>query len=667
MDMSNVRAPHLLLAITTLGITLSACSYDSPSLQGIRCDTTTPPPDGARCVDGVLFKAGAAATPDMRPGTTIDMRPIIAPDMRPHNELDMRALPDMKERPCIADAATFCVANDNVCGVVNLPEPLCDDSSQADCGACPNDGICVDNFCQACQPSSDEDACITALAAADAECGSFDITECGEARSIECMGSCTADQQCNKSNATCCTPEPDEELCEGLAATCGVQAVVDACGINRSPDCGQCAGGMFCVQMQCEATTIVSASTNTDDEFGHAVAFIDRSTLLVGAPGLGDGEVFVYRKDAATGQWREFATLPKPTDVFITHLERFGGNIAVDRANERVIVSARMSHIDEGTPRSKQGLAAIYTRAGSTFTLDHVMTTPTQGNNNDRFGTGVAILGEWALIGAIGANGSNKGRVYAYHLNAGAWSYQASLDSLSPANHAWFGASIDLHASHNTYYAVIGEPTRNDDTNHDGVHLFTLDTSQQDPMWTHQEEFQPEGRVDRGSGDPAAPGKDRSGVAVQIADGLIAFGADDYDQEEPQHTHDHGIVILYNRNQIGDWERSDLDGPLPPEDETRYGFRLSLDGDIIAVTGANKRSVNYSTPSYPGFVWYGRLNAGRTNFASSPVMLTSPNMGDVRFGESLDALDHANGQGLLAIGAPGEENSRGTVYLYAVD
>lgn len=666
MDMSLARTPHFILTLSALGISMSACTYDSPSLGGVRCDQSTQAPAGTRCVDGVLIQDGETPQLDMRPVNTPDIPIFMELDMRPPVEPDMKPALDMKETPCIPDEAAFCAANDNVCGELELPEPLCDGASSVSCGACPDEGVCVDNFCQACQPSSDEDACASALAGASAECGSFEITECGQTRTIECAGSCSSEQLCDDASATCCTPEPDEELCKTLAATCGVQAIMDSCGVSRSPDCGQCSDGLFCVNMQCEATTITSANVDADDEFGHAVVFLDSSWLLVGAPGRGSGEVFIFRRDSATGAWREVGALPKPDDDFIHKLDRFGETIAVDRANSRLIVGARKSDIKQGMTRNDQGLATIYKRAGSTFTIEHTMSTPEQADDGDQFGTCLAILDDWALVGAIGANGTNKGRVFAYNLDNGSWSHQGSLDSASPANNAWFGATIDLHMINGSYHALIGEPTHNDDSANDGVHLFGLDTSAE-PTWTHRLELQPEARVDSGSGNMAAPGKDRSGVAVQLGDGLIAFGADDYDQEEPQTTHDHGIVVLYNRNQAGEWERSDLDGPLPPEDETRYGFRLSLDGDIIAVTGANKQSVNYSAPSYPGFVWYGRLDAARTNFNAPPVMITSPNTGDVRFGESLDVLDRANGQGLLAIGAPGEENSRGTVYLYAVD
>lgn len=142
------------------------------------------------------------------------------------------------------------------------------------------------------------------------------------------------------------------------------------------------------------------------DRFGAAIVVHD-DLALIGAPGSSEqlGTAYVYRLDAASGEWREAARLqagsPEEDDDFGAAVA-LGPDIAV-----------------VGAPGSANGGAAFVFRrdaADDAWTED-VRLTSFAGSGNGRFGTAVAVAGDEVWVGAPSA-GLNTGSAYVFRADA---------------------------------------------------------------------------------------------------------------------------------------------------------------------------------------------------------------------------------------------------------
>ena len=97
----------------------------------------------------------------------------------------------------------------------------------------------VESSTGACTPASDAELC----ARAAAECGALTVTDaCGDERTLEC-GQCTDPDTCGgtgEPNQCGCEPETDQALCDA-ANGCEMGVFTDQCGNEREVDCGVCA------------------------------------------------------------------------------------------------------------------------------------------------------------------------------------------------------------------------------------------------------------------------------------------------------------------------------------------------------------------------------------------------------------------------------------------
>jgi hypothetical protein len=75
--------------------------------------------------------------------------------------------------------------------------------------------------------------------------------------------------------------------------------------------------------------------------------------------------------------------------------------------------------------------AQIYTRSGTTWTLQQTLTNPDGTANDMTFGANCAVLGDTAYI-ADPSTPTINGHIYVYHRTAGVWSLQQSFGSTNP-------------------------------------------------------------------------------------------------------------------------------------------------------------------------------------------------------------------------------------------
>lgn len=128
-----------------------------------------------------------------------------------------------------------------------------------------------------------------------------------------------------------------------------------------------------------------------------------------------------------------------------------------------------------------QGSVYVFTRSGSTWSLQQKLTSP-DGSTDDLFGVSVALLGDTALAGAywddVGAN-INQGSVYVFTRSGTTWSLQAHLTASDGAEGDGFGKSVALSGD----TALVGAPGKDfADTDDGSAYVFTCSGS----SWSEQ-------------------------------------------------------------------------------------------------------------------------------------------------------------------------------------
>ena len=184
----------------------------------------------------------------------------------------------------------------------------------------------------------------------------------------------------------------------------------------------------------------ISSDGGAGDGFGYAVA-LDGDTVVIGAPsndpgGIDEaGAAYVFTRtgtawtlqakllpaDGATGDW-------------------FGRDVGI--SGDTVIVGAPRDD-DKG---NNSGSAYVFTRTGTTWTLQAKLTA-SDGATDDGFGwRGVAVNGDTVIVGAWhdDDNGANSGSAYIFTRTGTTWTQQAKLLPGDGAAGDEFGISAAL-------------------------------------------------------------------------------------------------------------------------------------------------------------------------------------------------------------------------------
>jgi len=174
------------------------------------------------------------------------------------------------------------------------------------------------------------------------------------------------------------------------------------------------------------------------DASGHAVSLCG-DTLAFGAPGHinASGAVFVYQRQP-NGAWVFVTKLTAPEEV---NGARFGE--AVHLNGDRMIIGAIVDHDFFNTV----GAAYIFRRDHEQgWVYESKLTTPDQ-HRLDEFGSGVAIEGNIAVVGAArsDAAGEDSGAVYSFLLDSdGVWDFQHKMIPAELSLRSRLGASVAI-------------------------------------------------------------------------------------------------------------------------------------------------------------------------------------------------------------------------------
>lgn len=162
----------------------------------------------------------------------------------------------------------------------------------------------------------------------------------------------------------------------------------------------------------------VDALTGSDSDLGDFFAQdvdVDGDTVVCSArlhdlPAWTGGAVYVFER--RMGQWTE---TQKVVADDISSFDQFGRSLALD--GDRLLVGS----FHDDVVAAESGSAYVFERTGSTWTQTAKL-LPNDGRTYSRFGIGVALDGDVAVVGAA----PNR-VVYAFELDADSWTLRARI------------------------------------------------------------------------------------------------------------------------------------------------------------------------------------------------------------------------------------------------
>lgn len=183
---------------------------------------------------------------------------------------------------------------------------------------------------------------------------------------------------------------------------------------------------------------LVATDRDTRDRFGQSVA-IDGDTALVGADwdedpnGEDAGSAYVFSR--SDGEWTQQVKLTAGDEG----PGAFGWSVALD--GDTAVVGARW--------RKPGGAAYVFTRSDGGWTRVAKLTA-TDRDPEDHFGSSVALDGDTAVIGAHSdesSDGSETGSAYVFARSGSSWTREAKLTADDGDEQDSFGSSVAVHGS----------------------------------------------------------------------------------------------------------------------------------------------------------------------------------------------------------------------------
>ncbi|GAB2808854.1 hypothetical protein GCM10027043_05050 [Ferruginibacter profundus] len=137
----------------------------------------------------------------------------------------------------------------------------------------------------------------------------------------------------------------------------------------------------------------------------------------------------------------------KLTDPSGAPTDDFGSGVAI--SGNFILVGASQDDIGTNTD---QGSACFFKLTGSNWVFNKKITDST-GNANEIFGITVSLSDNFAVIGAPSANGVAKGAAIAFRLNGGSWDFMDKLTDPTGVAQSTFGNSVCVSGN----YLVVGD------------------------------------------------------------------------------------------------------------------------------------------------------------------------------------------------------------------
>ncbi len=326
-----------------------------------------------------------------------------------------------------------------------------------------------------------------------------------------------------------------------------------------------------------QQSKLMASDSNLGDFFGIS-ASISGDYAIVGAYGDDDngtesGSAYIFKRSdvASDPNWYQQAKLTASDGASD---DRFGAGSGVAIDGDYAIVGAWRG--DGNEPNS--GSAYIFKRDpnNGAWSEQSKLTAP-DGVAEDRFGLTVSISGGYAIVGAWRADGNepNSGCAYVFKRDGASWVEQVKLTASDGVYWDHFGSSVSISGD----YSIVGAPLDDDSgTNSGSAYVFKCSGEVNDPNWYQQTKLI--------ASDGAA--KDDFGWSVSIsADYVIvgAYGDDDNGDYA-------GSAYIFERGEdVNDPNWYEQDKLLASDGAAGdwFGQSVSMKGDY-AIVGAIQRA-----------------------------------------------------------------------------
>ncbi|MGI8786756.1 MAG: FG-GAP-like repeat-containing protein [Pyrinomonadaceae bacterium] len=213
---------------------------------------------------------------------------------------------------------------------------------------------------------------------------------------------------------------------------------------------------------------IILSDGAADDSFGSATA-ISGDTLVVGAPGRKVGTVSfqgsVYIYTRSGTTW----TLQQQINSDVSGDDGFGGSVGIN--GDTVAVGADNENL--------LGAAYIFTRNGTTWTKQQRLSA--NDGQVDHYGYSISITGDTVVLGASPNNA--PGAVYIYTRSGTTWTQQQIITASDGAFVDIFGNGVSVDGNN----LLVGAPGKKVGTNTDQGAVYYF--SRNGTTWTQQQEI----------------------------------------------------------------------------------------------------------------------------------------------------------------------------------
>jgi uncharacterized repeat protein (TIGR01451 family) len=381
-----------------------------------------------------------------------------------------------------------------------------------------------------------------------------------------------------------------------------------------------------------EQEKLTASDGAAGEAFGGSVS-VSGKTAVVGAPraataagaNAGSAYVFVWSGTAWTEQQKLTASHAAAGD-------RFGYSVSVSA--DTAVVGA---YQDDTAGGADAGSAYVFVRTGAMWTEQQKLTA-SDGAAGDWFGWSVSVSGDTAVVGAYvddTAGGAYAGSAYVFVRSGTLWSEQQKLTASDGTAGNAFGFSVSVSGD----TAVVGVPlaTTAGGTGAGSAYVFVRSGT----VWSEQQKLTaPDGETN-----------DFFGFSVSVSDDTALIGA--YEDNNAGGANAGSTYVFLRSGTV--WsQQQKLTAPDGAAGDW-FGYSVSVSGDT-AVVGA------------PGADTAGGVDAGsayvflRSGTAwSQQQKLTAPDgAANDSFGSSVSESGDT-----AVIGAPGDDSSRGSAYVFA--
>lgn len=267
-----------------------------------------------------------------------------------------------------------------------------------------------------------------------------------------------------------------------------------------------------------EQQQLAASDAASGDYFG--TVSISGDYAVIGAP-FDDsiqGSAYIFYRSGSS--WTQQAKLVAGDGAANDY---FGNSVSM--SGDTVVIGAASK--DSTSPSlSNSGSAYVFVRSGTSWTQEAQLVA-SDAADDDKFGTSVAISGDYIIVGAFvdDDNGSASGSAYVFMRTGTTWSEQAKLTASDGANGDNFGYSVSISGS----YAVVG--AEHDDTEQGSAYVFERTGS----TWSQMQKL---------TASDAATNVD-FGQSVSISGSSIIIGAPAHDGPSTLTNADYGRAYIF--------------------------------------------------------------------------------------------------------------------------